>query len=65
METKEKALTVKTAYFLVNHYTLSSESMFPILFFIHFLGCCQQEFVEQSRGSLVADPFSYPHDLNV
>ena len=46
-------------------YTLTSVCIFSILFSIHFLGCCQEEFVERSRASLVADHFLYSHDLNV
>ena len=46
-------------------YTLRSEWIPSILFFIHFLGCWQGEFVYQSKASFVADHFFYSRDFNV
>ena len=46
-------------------YTLTSECIFFILFFIHFLSCWWGEFVQQSRAPLVDDHFLYSCDLNV
>ena len=46
-------------------YTLESECIFSILLFIHFLRCCQGEFVFQPKVSFVGDHFLYSHDLNV
>ena len=39
---------------MLNLYTLTLVCIFSILFSIHFLRCCQEEFVQHSRGSLVA-----------
>ena len=39
--------------------------IFSILFTVHLLGCCQGEFVYESRVSLVGDHFLYSHDINV
>ena len=44
---------------------VTSVYIFSILFSIHFLRCCQGEFVKQSRGSLVCDHFLSSWDLNV
>ena len=46
-------------------YTLTSVCIFSTLFFIHFLGCWQGEFVFQSKGFFPGDHFLYSHDLNV
>ena len=46
-------------------YTLESEGIFFILLFIHFLRCCQGEFVSQSKVSFIGDHFLYSHDFNV
>ena len=43
-------------------YTLTSTSIFSLLFSIHFLRCWLGEFVQQSRVSLVGDNFLYSHD---
>ena len=50
---------------VLTHYTLTSECIFSILFSIHFTRCKQEEFVQQSRASLVGDHFLYSHDLCV
>ena len=39
--------------------------LFFILFSIHFLRCCQREFVQQSRTSIIVDHFLFPCDLYV
>ena len=39
--------------------------IFSILFSIHFLRCCQREFVQQSRTSIIVDHFLFPCDLYV
>ena len=55
----------KTDYLMSStHYTLISVCIFSILFSIHFLMCCEGEFVWQSRGSSVNYHFLYSHDLN-
>ena len=43
-------------------YTLKSGCIFSILFSIHFLKCWREEFVWQSRTSLVGDHFLYSRD---
>ena len=46
-------------------YTLKSGCIFSILFSIHFLKCWREEFVWQSRTSLVGDHFLYSRDPRV
>ena len=50
---------------LLTPYTLTSESIFSILFSIHFVRCWQGEFIQQSRASVVGDHLLYSHDLDV
>ena len=46
-------------------YIPTSVCIFSKLFSMHFLGCWQGEFVQQSRASLVDDHSLNSHDLNV
>ena len=49
---------------LLSLYTLTSTCIFSILFYIHFLGCWQEEFIKQSEVSLVGDHCSCYHNVN-
>ena len=60
---KKKTKNGKPANFDFNPWHPRSVCIFSTLFSIHFLGCWQGEFVQQSRASLVDDHFLYSHDL--
>ena len=51
--------------FMLTLYTLISECIISILFFIQFLRYRQGEFVYRSKAFFVGDHFLYSHDLNV
>ena len=55
----------KLTGFPLTLYILISLYKFSILFSIHFLGCWQGDFAQQSRACVLVDHFLYSHDLNV
>ena len=67
---QDENITVPSVQILFCHlqlifYTFTSVCKFSILFSFHFLRCWQEEFVYQSRVSLVDDHFLYSQHLNV